>query len=130
MQDVPVKRCNRCETFLPLSAFGPNTTKPDGLQRECRGCRKEMNAATYRKRMKNGGRKPNQEVEDFLAGQAFLRGCSRCGVGNHVCLDFYLSVNPVRVLKTLSPKVAKTLAPQAQVVCKNCIARITAGEIS
>ena len=129
MQDVPVKRCNRCETFLPLSAFGPNTSKPDGMQRECRGCRKEMNAATYRKRMKNGGRKPNPEVEEFLRGQAFARGCSRCGMSYHMCLDFYLSVNPVRVLKTLSPKVAKTLALQAQVVCKNCIARITAGDM-
>lgn len=130
MQDVLVKRCNRCETLHPLSGFGPNATKSDGLQRECRGCRQEMNAATYRKRMKNGGRKPSPEVEEFLAGQAFARGCVHCGMSHHVCLDFYLSVNPVRVLKTLSPKVARALESQAQVICKNCIVLISAGVIS
>jgi hypothetical protein len=35
------KRCSRCETRLPLDAFGPRADAPDGLRSACRRCEAE-----------------------------------------------------------------------------------------
>ncbi|WIC90214.1 hypothetical protein SEA_VROOMVROOM_64 [Arthrobacter phage VroomVroom] len=32
------KRCPSCENDLPVSSFGPDGTRPDGLARICRPC--------------------------------------------------------------------------------------------
>lgn len=38
------KKCTECGKLLPLSAFGPNVARSDGLQNICRACRR----AAYR----------------------------------------------------------------------------------
>lgn len=37
--DEQTKRCPRCDTVKPLSAFGVHRTRPDGRQAYCRRCR-------------------------------------------------------------------------------------------
>lgn len=37
------KRCPSCETTKPVSAFGKNAARPDGLQSQCRPCRRRVN---------------------------------------------------------------------------------------
>lgn len=32
------KACSSCREDLPLSAFGPDTARPDGLAHRCRAC--------------------------------------------------------------------------------------------
>lgn len=32
------KTCSRCSEFLPMSAFGPDGARPDGLSHRCRSC--------------------------------------------------------------------------------------------
>ena len=32
------KTCSRCGEFLPMSAFGPDGARPDGLSHRCRSC--------------------------------------------------------------------------------------------
>lgn len=39
MISISLKRCFRCKLELPLTAFGKNRTKKDGLQEECNSCR-------------------------------------------------------------------------------------------
>jgi len=44
MTDNKTKKCSgTCKKVLPLEAFGPNAHKADGLQSECRDCRKALN---------------------------------------------------------------------------------------
>ena len=38
-----IKRCPRCSTEKPRSAFGASTTRYDGLQGWCRECRSRKN---------------------------------------------------------------------------------------
>lgn len=44
MTNNKTKKCSgTCKQVLPLEAFGPNSHKTDGLQSECRECRKGIN---------------------------------------------------------------------------------------
>ena len=36
------KRCPACATVLPVSDFGANAARPDGLQSVCRACRRKL----------------------------------------------------------------------------------------
>ncbi|UIW13323.1 hypothetical protein SEA_CREWMATE_72 [Arthrobacter phage Crewmate] len=38
------KTCSRCQEVKPLSAFGLDSTRPDGLRRHCRSCISAYNA--------------------------------------------------------------------------------------
>ena len=37
-RDFLTKRCNRCESFKPVSEFSKNSSNKDGLQRRCKAC--------------------------------------------------------------------------------------------
>ncbi len=39
--NTETKRCYRCGRALPVSAFGPNIARRDGLNDECRECRRQ-----------------------------------------------------------------------------------------
>lgn len=50
MSDEQKKVCRSCNTPKARSAFGKNSNNPDGLQNECKKCRKAYQR-TYRKRL-------------------------------------------------------------------------------
>lgn len=41
------KMCSRCRESLPVAQFNRNKAQPDGLQNQCKGCRKIVAAETY-----------------------------------------------------------------------------------
>lgn len=49
MSRVPEKACSVCREVKALGEFGKNRSRKDGLQGECRACRREM-GRTYRSR--------------------------------------------------------------------------------
>jgi len=46
------KRCYKCKKTKPVSMFDKNRTKPDGLQRECKECRKQYYASHRDEKLK------------------------------------------------------------------------------
>lgn len=47
-----VKFCGRCKSTLPITAFGKNVAKKDGLQERCRKCVSAHYKSTKHKRIK------------------------------------------------------------------------------
>lgn len=48
--DPPItntKVCGKCRHELPTAAFGPNASRPDGLQSMCRECRRKEYLRTH-----------------------------------------------------------------------------------
>lgn len=49
MPTAPTKTCSKCREALPLSAFGSNRSKRDGLQNYCRECTRIVGRESMRK---------------------------------------------------------------------------------
>lgn len=47
---IDMKTCSKCKIEKELSAFGKHSTNKDGLQYQCKECRKETNAISFKKR--------------------------------------------------------------------------------
>lgn len=47
--EAPHKKCGRCKRILAATEFGVQSSKRDGLSRDCRLCRRIQNWATYAK---------------------------------------------------------------------------------
>lgn len=39
---TPYKRCGACTTHLPLVMFGKDASRPDGIAKDCRECRRRI----------------------------------------------------------------------------------------
>ncbi|MDQ0682730.1 MULTISPECIES: endonuclease VII domain-containing protein [Streptomyces] len=52
MNDAVSKKCSACQQFLPVGAFASNSSRPDGLQANCRECAAEY----YRRRQEAQGK--------------------------------------------------------------------------
>ena len=59
-----MKKCKKCEEFLPLSAFSKSARNKDGKQQECKQCRSEI---------KKQWRKDNPELWKARERNRFLR---------------------------------------------------------
>jgi hypothetical protein len=129
-----MKKCCTCKVEYPLTEFGANKSREDGLQKECKNCRKEMHKESYLRRQKALRKGGAPDPDEYLAGVAMVRGCGVCGMGIHECLDFYKVDTSLRgKLRPFRPRtlsVAKALADEMVVVCKNCAARIDAGNLT
>lgn len=129
-----MKKCCTCKVEYPLTAFGPNRSRHDGLQKECKNCRKEMHKTSYIRRAKVARAGSAEDPSEYLAGVAMVRGCVSCGMGIHHCLDFYHLDTSLRGrLRRFNPRtmpVAKALVDNMLVICKNCAARIDAGDMT
>lgn len=65
------KRCSRCESTLPLDAFGIDAKAPDGRNARCRRCRSELYAA------RDASRGTQREIT--AATPTEPHPCPRCG---------------------------------------------------
>src|SRR5690606_4483194 len=57
METMATKRCPRCKQELPVTEFGQNQSKKDGLQSYCRECYRAYNRE---RRKKNAARQPDE----------------------------------------------------------------------
>lgn len=48
---VELRWCCICKDYLPVDAFGPDRSRKDGVQRQCRECKNQM-TKDYNKRRK------------------------------------------------------------------------------
>ena len=70
MTTATLKRCSMCKQSFPLTMFGPDKRKPDGLQYQCRACRR-ISALKYTKTAKGKEtyRKAKQRYRQTAKGQ-------------------------------------------------------------
>ena len=68
------KRCPDCQRLRPISDFGANRSRPDGLQFYCRSCVSTRGATAYRRIRERNGKSVRERV-DVPAGHKFCPGC-------------------------------------------------------
>lgn len=134
-----MKHCHRCERTLNITDFGKNSSKKDGLQSQCKTCRREVNNLHYKKSevRRNTIRKNNKlsidEAKAVLDGIKENSSCPFCGEGSSCTLDFHhtnssdkkfnVSHGVGRVsVKTLLSEIGKCI-----LLCSNCHRKVHAG---
>ena len=82
-----MKRCARCETVKPRSAFHRSALRADGLQVYCIDCRAEIDHARYERRVgktvprcpRNSRRETGPSRRAWLLNLKVGRPCTDCG---------------------------------------------------
>ncbi len=69
-----MKRCPDCGVTKPLSDFGRNAARPDGLAHYCRSCYRNRAAEAYRRKRARQG----LEVREPYDGPADHKRCAEC----------------------------------------------------
>ena len=126
-----MKRCGRCEHWLPPEAFTPNRSRRDGLQAFCQECQRaymrahyEANRAYYLAKARRSNAKAHHVFRERL-WELKSAPCQDCGVQyppwvmqfDHVRGDklFNVSSTPSKSLDAMLREAAK-----CEVVCSNC----------
>ena len=96
-QDTSVKLCSGCKQELPESDFNKDACKPDGLQTQCRDCKRAAQRKDYQKkkgiyadRMREARKtKPEHKRAHEAVRRAIRKGvlvrpkaCTKCGQSN------------------------------------------------
>ncbi|TFG94176.1 hypothetical protein E4H12_15640 [Candidatus Thorarchaeota archaeon] len=131
-----MKTCSHCERDKSLEEFDKKATNPDGLQRYCKPCRKEIAAKYYKRSRKEIIAK--SLARSRAGAQKFkeLKGtlqCFFCGEDEAVCLEFHHR-DPAEKDFTVSYAVRhygwELLLKEIEkctVVCSNCHKKLHAG---
>ncbi len=135
------KHCGACAHLLPTTAFGRNRARHDGLQSQCRRCKRVQQRAWYgRHQAEQAERTNGKRVQRRRASReklfAYLQSaaCLDCGETHPACLDF----DHVRGEKTMAVSTLvrrgyawKTIEREilkCDVRCANCHRKRTARE--
>lgn len=124
---METKFCTKCEKQKPVSEFGKNKSKKDGLQSYCKECVKiykrkhyEDNTDYYKEKAKTYRKKGREELNEF---KSTLK-CAICGESRWWVLDFHHE-NPKEKEYTISSMVSAPLKLKEELekcipVCSNC----------
>jgi len=115
------KRCITCMVYKPLSQFGRNAVKPDGLQSKCRAC-----LAEYQ-------RWRRQQKAIAVYNYLLEHPCVDCGEPDPIVLDFdhvrgvkKADVKRMTTGSHVSLSQIMTEIAKCDVRCANCHRRVTA----
>lgn len=103
-----MKKCCKCKTFKEESEFGKNKRTTDGLQKCCKVCRKESDAAYYKrnpKKKREQNKKNENRNRKFIQKYKKENGCLICGY--NCCtsaLDFH-HLDPTQKEKNIAAMV-------------------------
>ena len=132
------KVCPRCNVEKKFSDFHKSTKKRDGLQVNCKTCRKEVDRNSYLnsesrrlaiKTRRDTNKKYNSEL--IYRYKRFC-GCHFCSENEPVSLDFH-HLNPdemdlnVSVAVSYSIKCLRKEVRKCVVLCANCHRKVHAG---
>mgnify|MGYP000844665903 CR=1 FL=1 len=127
------KICNKCKENKTYNEFAKNAHRKDGLQGQCRACKKISDANHYRKN-KSAQIKRNHinrlklraEIDEFKRS----KGCKYCSENDPCCLDFHHinSDNKDDNISNIINKGSKIKLwneiLKCEVVCSNCHRKI------
>jgi hypothetical protein len=133
------KFCPKCKVTKNAAEFGSNKAKPDGLQSNCKSCRKIFNAAYYQdskddQNPKRFARRAEQVKINKEFVYEFLRStsCVDCSESDIVVLTFdhvrgkkFKNISHL-MLNGYSLEAIKREIDKCEVRCANCHARKTA----
>jgi len=132
-----MKHCNRCDTTLSKDSFGKNISNSDGLQSQCKQCRKHVNNEQYannpnrRANIRRNQDKFYKESRDYVNSIKDVSSCAVCGENANCALDFHhfdnnkefgVSENIGRFsLTRLKVEISKCI-----ILCANCHRKVHA----
>lgn len=126
-----MKRCGRCEHWLPLAAFTPNRSRRDGLQAYCQECQRAYTRAHYdanREYYLAKARKARprfiEQMKQFIA-QCKAVPCADCkGTYPSYVMDFDHVGDDKLINVSTAVKVGRRRllaeAAKCEIVCANC----------
>jgi hypothetical protein len=127
-----MKKCNKCLIEKPLSDFGKNKSKKDGVQTYCAPCRSEYHKQLWRNNQ--GGIKERHsryskayksKVRDFVTRYKKLCKCVDCGNSDYRVLHFdHLNNKLFNIADAVSrgysiAKIKKEIR-KCEIRCANC----------
>ena len=87
-----MKKCYVCKTKKPLSEFGRNRTRPDGLQNKCKLCKRTADREYYqtrdKERIKERTATTRHDADLFRYVYKLCNPCVICGEKDPMVLDF------------------------------------------
>ena len=137
-----MKHCHKCNTNKPKTEFGKNKAKADGLQGECRSCRKIINNAHYansltrRETIRRNQKQAYIDSREFITNYKLENPCIVCQEKEPCTLDFHhlsekdKSFTIASVIGSKSIKTLKTEIEKCVVLCANCHRKVHAGVIT
>ena len=132
-----MKFCTACNTEQPKSNFFKNSQSPDGHQRRCKQCAKNyfQNDGVMKKYVARNTEYVNRKRSQLAALKATL-SCKSCGEPSSSCLDFH-HIKPhtkercvSEMVRSHSWEMILREVKKCVCVCRNCHAKIHAGEMS
>lgn len=78
---IPLKRCNCCKQYKPLSEFHKSTRDKDGYKPDCKQCRRKA-SEVYRRGL---GERPKDRV------YGDLKQCTKCGAFKLPTVEYFVS---------------------------------------
>jgi hypothetical protein len=124
---MEIKHCNKCGKDKPISEFGKNKSKKDGLQTMCKECVRaygKLHYATHKEDYINRNRSYREHNREWLNSIKSQLKCSICGEDRIWCLDFH-HTNPSEKEGSVShmiqaPNKLKSELEKCIVLCANC----------
>lgn len=86
-----MKFCTKCQTDKPREAFAKNNNRPDGLQAQCRACKKMTDAANHqlnKAAQQERNRININKTKDFVFRYLLEHPCIDCGETDPIVLEF------------------------------------------
>lgn len=131
-----MKRCAKCQEYLPLSSFWRSAKQHDGFQSYCKACSKKRRGEYYRDNREAEGQlrdEWNRAYRDWYISLKADTPCSQCGdVFHHAAMHWHhrdAATKTASVGTLASNRAAKetVLAEIAKcdLVCANCHAVLT-----
>lgn len=133
-----MKFCTRCMTNRPLSDFHKNSRNKDGLQINCKPCRKVIDKISYEKNEYRRKSIKDRRIRIKSDNQIFMRrykrfcGCHFCNEREPIALDLHHTdpeekdMNPSNAI-SYSREYLKQEIRKCVVLCANCHRKVHAG---
>jgi tRNA G26 N,N-dimethylase Trm1 len=125
-----MKICLKCKKSHPLSAYGTNKTKRDGLTIYCYDCRQGIRLATYEKHKHKviaKVKEKKREVRNWFQDYKSNISCVECGFSHPAAIDFHhtdpsTKLEDVAILakKGDSMRLLKEEISKCIPLCANC----------
>lgn len=131
------KECTRCHEVKPLTEYCKSSRHKLGVQPACKSC---MNAAYTKSRQKNKQRyldvanQRKNNIVDMIWKYKEDHGCIVCGESSASCIDFHHTDPTTKDFEISSMRYHSwenvlTEIKKCVTVCRNCHAKIHAGEL-
>jgi hypothetical protein len=132
------KVCTTCRKEKALTDFRKDSRRLDGLQSWCKQCAREHHKSAYTSKYGDSAKVATNvrmnKAKEWLLEYKRSRGCCSCPEQSVHCLTFH-HIDPREKDFTLGASLSRSLSKIQQevskcvVVCRNCHAKIHAGEI-